>query len=77
MSREFHIDLIRLVHSNNLYRLQMKAEKDQRYEDAAIIRDEVNRRVELGFMRKLEDGSAIALEIDQAAIERYYKDNGI
>jgi hypothetical protein len=77
MNRKFYTDLIRLVHSNNLHRLMLKAEKDERYEDAAIVRDEIERRVELGFMRKLEDGTAIALEVDQAAIQQYYKDHGI
>ena len=56
--------LLRHVPSHLLEKLRNEALDEENYQLAAYVRDEVDRRIEKGFMERLPDGTARALDIN-------------
>jgi len=56
METEFCRSLLQLVHSTHLNNLMALAKDEERYEHAALIRDEIADRVKKGFMQYVGEG---------------------
>jgi hypothetical protein len=55
--------LLKHVHSNLLEKLREEALSGENYQLAVYVRDEIDRRVESGYMERLPDGTARSIDI--------------